>query len=127
MSDIGRIRAVLKEVIDPCSAATGSNLDVVEMGLIKSVDVEGDHVNIQMRLTTPACHMLPYFYEEIEGRVAELADIESVMLETDGGFEWHEGMMSEEAKAKRQDVLDAQATRLRQEQSVEKISASESS
>lgn len=123
MSDIERIRDKLCTVVDPCSAATGSNLDVVEMGLIKSIDIEDGHVEIAMRLTTPSCHMLPYFFEEIEGRVSDIESVESVTLETDGGFEWHHGMMSDEAKAKRQKVLDEQERRFRQEQSVKEMSA----
>lgn len=114
-----RVTDELRDVVDPCSAATGSSLDVVEMGLIKSVEIENGHVDIQMRLTTPACHMLPYFYEEIEGRVGALSEVESVELETDGGFEWHEGMMSEEAKAKRRAVLAEQEARFRREQGLE--------
>lgn len=115
-----RVQEALCEVIDPCSAATGSRLNVVEMGLVKAVDVEsgdgeGDHVTVDMMLTSPMCHMVPYFYQEIEERVGDLPGVESATLETDGGLEWTEEMLTEEAKRKRQAVLDDQAERYRRE------------
>lgn len=115
-----RVREVLREVVDPCSAATGSNLDVVEMGLVEGIEVEhgegdGDHVQVDLRLTSPMCHMVPYFYEEIEGRVGDLPGIASATLETDGGLEWTEDEMSEEAKRKRQEVLDGYEARYQEE------------
>ncbi|MDZ7688990.1 MAG: iron-sulfur cluster assembly protein [Halobacteriales archaeon] len=54
----GEIRDALRDIVDPCSAATGSDLDIVEMGLVESVEVEDDEVIVEMRLTTPACHMV---------------------------------------------------------------------
>lgn len=115
-----RVREVLREVVDPCSAATGSRLDVVEMGLVKGVEVEsgdgdGEHVQVDLQLTSPMCHMVPYFYEEIEGRVGDLPGIGSATLETDGGLEWTEDEMTEEAKRKRQAVLDGYEDRYREE------------
>jgi metal-sulfur cluster biosynthetic enzyme len=101
-----RVRDALRGIVDPCSAANGSNLDIVEMGMLKSVEVSDGDVRVEMRLTTPACHMVPYFIEEIEERVGALSGVESVEVETDDGMEWREEMMSEEAKEKRQAVID---------------------
>ena len=103
-----RIRDALRGIVDPCSAANGSNLDIVEMGLVKNIQVNDGDVRVEMRLTTPACHMVPYFIEEIEERVGALSGVESVEVETDDGMEWNTEMMSEEAKEKRQAVIDKQ-------------------
>lgn len=114
-----RVREALRDIIDPCSAATGSCLDVVEMGLVKRIDVEpgddGDQVEVDLRLTSPMCHQVPYFYEEIEGTVGDLEGVASATLDTDYGLEWTEDMLSEEAKRKRQAVLDDQEARYRRE------------
>lgn len=118
-ADSEKVRGCLRKVVDPCSAATGSNLNIVEMGLVKSIDVAGEHVHIEMRLTSPMCHMVPYFYEEVEDRVGKLPSIESVELETDAGFEWDESMMAEEAKRRRQSVLDEHMSRYRSERCTE--------
>ncbi|MFA1612304.1 metal-sulfur cluster assembly factor [Halobellus rubicundus] len=112
-----RICERLRDVVDPCSAATGSNLDIVELGLVKAVEVDGGDVRVRMRLTSPMCHMVPYFYEEVEGRVSDLDGVASVDLDTDAGFEWSEDLMSEAATEKRQALLDEQAARYEAEQS----------
>lgn len=114
MTDRDRVREECREVVDPCSAATGSNLDIVEMGLVKSIDVTEGDVTIELRLTTPTCNMVAYFVEEIERRVSSLPDVTSVVVEPDNGFEWTEDMMSDEAKRRRQAVLDKHAERYRE-------------
>jgi len=107
-----RIREECREVVDPCSAATGSNLNIVEMGLIKSINItDGGHATIKLRLTTPTCNMVAYFIEEIERRVSPLSEITSVEIKPDNGFEWTEEMMSDEAKRRRQSMLNKHAAR----------------
>jgi metal-sulfur cluster biosynthetic enzyme len=101
-----RVREVLREVVDPCTAATGANLDVVEMGLVDTIDASDGDVQVSFRLTTPACHMVPYFIEEIETRVDPLDGVESVTVDTDSGMEWTPELMSSSAKEKRRAVLD---------------------
>jgi metal-sulfur cluster biosynthetic enzyme len=102
----GRVRQKLRKITDPCSAANGSNLNIVEMGLVKDIGVEGKEVRVEMRLTTPACHMVPYFLDEIEEKVGAFPEVKSVNVETDDGMEWKPEMMSERAKEKRQAVID---------------------
>lgn len=117
--DEARVREALREVVDPCSAATGSNLDVVEMGMVKAIEVEDGHARVELRITTPVCTMMPYFDREVGRHVGALEGIASVDLETDMGTEWTEDMMSEAAKRKRQAVLDEQEARYREELAVE--------
>ena len=113
--DAEAVRGCLREVVDPCSAATGSNLNMVEMGLVKSIGIEGDHVDVEMHLTTPMCHMIPHFKKEAEGRIGDLPGVESVELVTDDGTEWTEAYMSEEATKKRQAVLEDQREKYERE------------
>ncbi|GGM66923.1 metal-sulfur cluster biosynthetic enzyme [Halarchaeum rubridurum] len=111
-----RARDALRDVADPCSAATGSNLNIVEMGLVKDVEVDdADHAHVEMRLTTPMCHMVGYFIDQVEHRLTELDAVESADLDTDDGMEWSEDYMSEAAQAKRQEVLDGYEERYREE------------
>jgi metal-sulfur cluster biosynthetic enzyme len=115
VTTVEAVRQQLQEIVDPCSAATGSNLDIVEMGLIDSIEIDDSHVDVNMRLTTPACHMVPYFVREVEEYVGELSGIDSVELETDNGLEWTEEMMSEKAKARREELFARQAAEYRDE------------
>lgn len=105
MTTADTVRNALRNVIDPCSAATGSDLDIVEMGLIRSVEVQDEHVRVAMRVTTPACQMIAYFHSEIENQVESLSGVTSVELEVDDGLEWDKGMMSDDAKRRRQEQL----------------------
>ena len=106
MTDVERVREALRQVVDPCSAATGSDLDIVEMGLVKSISIDGSHVDVDLRLTTPACTMHPYFIREAGTAVRTLPGIESVDVQTDNGVEWREEMMSEAAIQRREEVLN---------------------
>ena len=98
----GAVRERLRSVIDPCSAAVGTDIDIVELGLIDAVTVEGNAVTVSMRLTSPGCLMVEYFAREVDEVVGALPGVERVTLEPDAGFEWHRGMMESSARAKRQ-------------------------
>jgi metal-sulfur cluster biosynthetic enzyme len=86
-------------------------LNVLEMGLVKSVTLAEGTVRVRMRLTTPACHMVPYFITEIRRVVGSLPGVTSVDVDTDDGSEWTEDMLSAAAKRRRREVLEAYETR----------------
>jgi metal-sulfur cluster biosynthetic enzyme len=100
------VREKLREIVDPCSAARGTDNDVISMGLLDSIEIDGTDVTVQMRLTSPTCFMVPYFIRETEERVGGLEGVDSVTLETDAGMEWQPSMMSEDAKRRREEYLD---------------------
>jgi metal-sulfur cluster biosynthetic enzyme len=110
---IARVEAALQSVLDPCSAANGSNLDVVEMGLVDDIRVADGHVTVDLLLTTPACDMVAYFHESIEEHVGALEGVDSVEVRTDNGFEWTEDMMTEAATRRRAAVRREYAERHR--------------
>jgi len=55
-------RVALDEIVDPCSAANGTNFSIVDMGLLDAIEVNGDTVTVRMHLTSPECMMIPLFY-----------------------------------------------------------------
>ena len=59
-----KIEDTLKKVIDP---HTGIN--IVDMGLIKSVEMEKDKVKVKFVPTTPFCPMVHHLVSEIEEAV----------------------------------------------------------
>lgn len=106
MADLERrVRDRLTAVIDPCSAAQGYDLDIVEMGLLADLRVEGGHVTVSLRLTSPSCMMVDRFVEQLDEQVGGLPDVRSVSLETDAGLEWHPGLMAESARETRRSAL----------------------
>jgi metal-sulfur cluster biosynthetic enzyme len=49
------IWAALARIIDPCSRFNGTCLDLVEMGLVREVLIDGGTVHVRLLLTDPSC------------------------------------------------------------------------
>jgi metal-sulfur cluster biosynthetic enzyme len=97
--DEEEVRQQLTHVIDPCSKANGGELNIIEMGLLKSIDIEDGNVTINMRLTTPTCMMIAAFVQQIEEHVGEVSGVKSISLETDDGLQWEPSMMDSNSEA----------------------------
>jgi metal-sulfur cluster biosynthetic enzyme len=113
------VRERLDEIVDPCSEARGTDISIVEMGLLKRVEVDGGSVHVELRITSPSCMMVGYFIEEAQERVGDLPSVEEVTLSTDAGFSWREEMMAESAKERRAEHTAALAERYRAERETE--------
>ena len=59
MTTVEEVVASLREIVDPCSAATGVPVSIVDMGLVRHVEIDGDEVRVELRLTSPLCHQAP--------------------------------------------------------------------
>lgn len=105
------VRDRLDEIIDPCSDARGTGISIVEMGLLKRIEIEDGTVHIELRITSPSCMMVGYFIEQAQGRVGELEGVEEVTLETDAGMQWRDDMMTPEAKRRRREHQQTLADR----------------
>lgn len=110
------IRNRLDDVVDPCSEARGTDISIVEMGLLKSVEIDDGTVHIELRITSPSCMMVGYFIEQAEERVGTLPGVEEVTLKTDAGLSWREEMISKEAMKRRRQHQQSLAEKYRQEQ-----------
>ncbi len=96
------VLACLNTIGDPCSAAHGQGMGIVDMGLIErlAIDPTGQ-VEIRLRLTSPCCGMVGYFIEEAKTRVGAIAGVAGVAVEADHGLDWSPTMMSEDAQRRR--------------------------
>jgi metal-sulfur cluster biosynthetic enzyme len=101
------VRERLDGIVDPCSEARGTDISIVEMGLLKRVEVDDGTVHIELRITSPSCMMVGYFIEQAEERVGSLPGVETVTLSTDAGLSWRDEMMSEAAKQRRREHQQA--------------------
>lgn len=109
------VRDRLDEIVDPCSEARGTDISIVEMGLLKRIEVADGAVHIELRITSPSCMMVGYFIEQANERVGSLPGVEEVTLETDAGLSWRDDMMSEDAKERRREHQQALEERYRRE------------
>ncbi len=89
-----RIRAALREVIDP---EVGMN--VVDLGLIYGIEVAENHVRVSMTMTTPACPMGSYLTDRVR-EVVQQAWPEAGDVEVDLVWDppWDPHMMSDHAR-----------------------------
>jgi metal-sulfur cluster biosynthetic enzyme len=87
-----RIRQLIDEVEDPCSAAHGSPTGLDSMGLVCSIErrdsPQGVEIDLVMRLTSPGCWYFPYFEQEIRRRLETLEDVASVAIAWDDKWDW---------------------------------------
>lgn len=70
-----QIYSRLKEVIDP-----EVGMDIVKMGFVKEVNVNGTSVEVNLVLTTSACPMIEYFKDEVKRKVLSIGGIEDVSV-----------------------------------------------
>lgn len=96
MKDITRddILEALHDVIDP---ELGYN--IVDLGLVYGVTVEGGRVQVVMTMTTPGCPATDYIREGTYERLLALEGVEDVDVQVVWSPPWDPSMMSEEAKA----------------------------
>lgn len=109
------VREKLDGIVDPCSEARGTDISIVEMGLLKRIEVDGGAVHVELRITSPSCMMVGYFIEQAQERVGALPGVEEVTLSTDAGLAWREEMMADSAKERRREHQAALAERYRRE------------
>ena len=76
MADEKDIRKALRKVKDP-----ELNLDLVVLGLIYGVDVEGDHAHVRMSLTTPMCPAAEQIVTDAKREVEAVDGIETADIE----------------------------------------------
>ncbi|MBX5468002.1 MAG: metal-sulfur cluster assembly factor [Firmicutes bacterium] len=84
----------LRDVIDP---ELGYN--IVDLGLVYGVTVEGSTVEVVMTMTTPGCPATEYIREGAVERLSALDGVEAVNVEVVWSPPWDPSMMSDEAKA----------------------------
>lgn len=91
----------VNEVVDPCSQAQGVAIGLVDMGLVRELDVEpgggGWCVRLKLRLTSPGCLYFVYFEESIRERIVHPA-IKSLEIGFDSGLDWTPESMSSSAQ-----------------------------
>lgn len=89
-----KIVKMLKTVYDP-----EIPVNIYDLGLIYGVDIDGEkNVTITMTLTAPACPAADFIAEDVKMRVQSIPGIRNVEVKIVFEPEWHQGLMSEEAK-----------------------------
>jgi len=88
------IREALREIVDP-----EIGLNIIELGLVRDLDLQPDRTNVRMILTTPFCPYGPALIEETRKKVTAAAGTpaaiemspemwEPSMMEEGAGADW---------------------------------------
>ena len=84
----------LRQVIDP---EIGCN--IVDLGLIYGVAIQGGRVTVRMTLTTPGCPMHDSIGWGVKRALLNLEGVEDAEVEVVWDPPWHPSMMSEAGRA----------------------------
>ena len=94
MADDEQVWNALRTVIDP-----EIGINVVDLGLVYSVEVSGDQVRVAMTMTTQACPLHAYITEAAEAAIRQFApDAAAVQVDMVWDPPWSPAMMSDGAK-----------------------------
>lgn len=86
---------VLKTVYDP-----EIPINILDLGLIYDIDVNGDLVHIKMTLTTPLCPMSAVIVKDVKQKVEAIEDVNKADVELVWDPIWNPYMISKEAMKK---------------------------
>lgn len=88
------IEAALRTIVDPCSIATGAPVNLMDMGLIQSIDIDRDKILVVLRLTSPTCWQVVNIIGAIQEKLAPLPAIRELRCCVDMNAEWAPDMMA---------------------------------
>jgi len=83
----------LREVYDP-----EIPVNIYDLGLVYSVDIEGDEAKVLMTLTAPNCPAADMILADVEYMSKKVEGVESCKVEITFDPPWEKSMMSEEAR-----------------------------
>jgi metal-sulfur cluster biosynthetic enzyme len=88
-----RIYSALRKITDP-----ELGINIVDLGLIYDVQIQGGKVSIRMTLTTRGCPMHGIFVHAVERALRELAGVTAAHVEVVWEPRWNPDMISPEGK-----------------------------
>ncbi|MGD2249888.1 MAG: iron-sulfur cluster assembly protein [Candidatus Methanofastidiosia archaeon] len=89
------IMNTLKQCYDP-----EIPVNVVDLGFIYNVDIQGDTVNVDMTLTAPGCPMHSLIARDVKQKLESRDDVSEANVTIVWDPPWNPSMMSDEAKKK---------------------------
>ncbi|MFQ6617331.1 MAG: metal-sulfur cluster assembly factor [Fidelibacterota bacterium] len=90
-----KVYKALRECYDP-----EIPVNIVDLGLVYDVEVEGDKVNVKMTLTAVGCPMHSVISQNVKSKLEAIEGVKSANVEVVWDPPWKPEMMSEEARKK---------------------------
>lgn len=93
MPDETTVYDTLKHIHDP-----EVGINIVDMGLIYSLEIDGNNIDVTMTLTSPGCPVGPQILGQIDSALKGLDGIENVDIRVVWSPPWSPDMLSEDAR-----------------------------
>jgi metal-sulfur cluster biosynthetic enzyme len=88
------IREALRQVLDP-----EIGVNIVDLGLVYRIEIDGARVRIAMTMTSPACPLAEYLKELVTSAIRDrIPDVTDVEIVVEWEPPWDPDMMSDEAR-----------------------------
>ena len=88
-----KIKEKLRECYDP-----EIPINIVDLGLVYDIRIEGDAVTVRMTLTAPGCPLAGSIVEDVRRKLLELEGVGKAEVELVWDPQWTPERISEEAK-----------------------------
>jgi metal-sulfur cluster biosynthetic enzyme len=73
-------------------------LNIVDLGLIYDVAIDGPKVDVKMTLTAPGCHMGGQIAADVQSKLLALEQVEEANVELVWDPPWHQTMISADGR-----------------------------
>jgi metal-sulfur cluster biosynthetic enzyme len=97
------VRAAIADVVDPCSRLYGTDLSLLDLGMVERVHVDGGAVHVDLLLDDPLCMYTFVIQRDLRERIAALDGVASVEITVLPDFGWSRERVT---PAARQRLLD---------------------
>ena len=88
------IREALRTVVDP-----ELGINIVDLGLVQAIDLDGSAVHVEMTMTSPACPLKEYLKQLVADAIDPLLESGGVVDVEIVDAPWSADMMSDAARA----------------------------
>jgi metal-sulfur cluster biosynthetic enzyme len=104
--DRSAVEACLDQIVDPCSTASVTPMSIVEMGLLRGVDISASgKVDVHLRISNPGCMMVSYMTGEAIRLISALGGVTEVSVDCDDGMDWDPDMIDPKVQERRRQRL----------------------
>jgi metal-sulfur cluster biosynthetic enzyme len=88
------IREALRQILDP-----EVGINIVDLGLVYRIEIEGTRARIVMTMTSPACPLVDYLKELVTSAISEqVPGVTDVQIVIEWEPPWDPEMMSDQAR-----------------------------
>jgi metal-sulfur cluster biosynthetic enzyme len=75
-------------------------LNIVDLGLVYDVVMDGSKIDVRMTLTSPGCHLGGQIAGDVQSKILALEQVEEANVQLVWDPPWHQSMISAEGRKK---------------------------